>query len=98
LRRFGFGPAPGAIAAIVADPRGAVLADLQRPRRAGLVAAPSLPNSAAASRPTCSRAAPAQSRSRIWLHSNKLAGGRGSDDDNEPTRHPTLAGKRSEQC
>jgi uncharacterized protein (DUF1800 family) len=49
LHRFGFGPAPGAIAAIADDPRGAVLADLQRPG-AGLVAAPSLPNSAAASR------------------------------------------------
>src|SRR5215469_15559268 len=49
LHRFGFGPAPGAIAAIADDPRGAVLADLQRPG-AGLVAAPGLPNSAVASR------------------------------------------------
>jgi uncharacterized protein (DUF1800 family) len=49
LHRFGFGPAPGAIAAIADDPRGAIQADLQR-HRAGLVAAPSLPDSAAASR------------------------------------------------
>ena len=49
LHRFGFGPTPGSIAAIAGDPRGAVLADLERPG-AGLVAAANLPNSAAASR------------------------------------------------
>lgn len=49
LHRFGFGPAPGSIAAIADDPRGAVLADLERPG-AGLVAAAGLPNSAAAAR------------------------------------------------
>src|ERR1700720_50463 len=31
LRRFGFGPRSGAIAAIASDPRGAVLAELSRP-------------------------------------------------------------------
>jgi len=45
LHRFGFGPAGGAIAAIANDPRGALLADLERPG-AGLVAAASLPSSA----------------------------------------------------
>jgi uncharacterized protein (DUF1800 family) len=49
LHRFGFGPTPGSIAAVAGDPRGAVLADLERPS-AGLVAAPGLPNSAAAAR------------------------------------------------
>jgi uncharacterized protein (DUF1800 family) len=49
LHRFGFGPTPGSIAAIASDPRGAMLADLERPG-AGLVAAANLPNSAAASR------------------------------------------------
>src|SRR3954470_7853453 len=31
LHRFGFGPRPGSIAAIASDPRGAVLAELDRP-------------------------------------------------------------------
>jgi uncharacterized protein (DUF1800 family) len=49
LHRFGLGPANGSIAAIADDPRGALLAELEQPG-AGLVAAPNLPNSAAASR------------------------------------------------
>jgi uncharacterized protein (DUF1800 family) len=49
LHRFGLGPAGGSIAAIADDPRGALLAELEQPG-AGLVAAPNLPNSAAASR------------------------------------------------
>jgi uncharacterized protein (DUF1800 family) len=49
LHRFGFGPAPGSIGAIADDPRGAMLADLER-SNAGLVAAPGLPSSAAAAR------------------------------------------------
>jgi len=49
LHRFGFGPVPGAIAAIADDPRGALLAELERPG-AGQVAAGNLPNSAQAAR------------------------------------------------
>src|SRR5690348_6558634 len=49
LHRFGFGPVPGAIAAIADDPRGALLAELERPG-AGQVAAANLPNSAQAAR------------------------------------------------
>ena len=44
LNRFGMGPRLGSIAAIAADPRGAVLADLDRPR-AGELVAPGLPSS-----------------------------------------------------
>lgn len=44
LHRFGFGPAGAAIAKIASDPRGALLADLERPG-AGVVAATSLPSS-----------------------------------------------------
>lgn len=47
LHRFGFGPAPGSINAIADDPRGAMLADLERPG-AGRVAADLLTSSAAA--------------------------------------------------
>jgi uncharacterized protein (DUF1800 family) len=49
MHRFGMGPTTGSIAAIADDPRGALLAELEQPG-AGLVAAPNLPNSAAASR------------------------------------------------
>ena len=48
LHRFGFGPAGNAIAHIASDPRGALIADLERPR-AGLIAA-NLPSSAQAAR------------------------------------------------
>jgi uncharacterized protein (DUF1800 family) len=49
LQRFGMGPRPGSIAAIAADPRGALLAELERPP-ADLFAAPALPSSAEAFR------------------------------------------------
>ena len=49
LNRFGMGPRLGSIAAIAADPRGAVLADLDRPR-AGELVAPGLPSSGQAFR------------------------------------------------
>src|SRR5437868_3827927 len=49
LHRFGFGPRSGSIAAIAADPRGALLADLERPN-AGQIANADLPSSAAANR------------------------------------------------
>jgi uncharacterized protein (DUF1800 family) len=46
LHRFGMGPRAGSIAAIESDPRGALLAELERPR-AGEVAAPDLPGTVA---------------------------------------------------
>jgi uncharacterized protein (DUF1800 family) len=49
LHRFGMGPRPGSIAAIEADPRGALLAELERPP-ASLAAASALPSSAKAFR------------------------------------------------
>src|SRR5882757_7667165 len=49
LHRFGFGPRSGSIAAIASDPRGALLAELERPN-AGLIANADLPSSAAANR------------------------------------------------
>src|SRR5260221_12909202 len=48
LHRFGFGPRSGGIEAIASDPRGALLAELDRPD-AGLLAA-ELPSSGAANR------------------------------------------------
>jgi len=49
LHRFGFGPRSGSIAAIAADPRGAFLAELERPN-AGQIVSTDLPSSAAANR------------------------------------------------
>ena len=49
LHRFGFGPRSGSIEALARDPRGALLAELERPN-AGLIAAVDLPSSAAANR------------------------------------------------
>ncbi len=49
LHRFGFGPRAGSIMAIASDPRGALLAELERPK-AGLIANADLPSSAAANR------------------------------------------------
>jgi uncharacterized protein (DUF1800 family) len=49
LHRFGFGPRAGSIATIASDPRGALLAELDRPD-AGQIADKSLPGSAKSSR------------------------------------------------
>ena len=49
LHRFGFGPLAGSIEAIAPDPRGALLAELERPN-AGQIANPDLPSGAAANR------------------------------------------------
>ena len=49
LQRFGMGPRPGSIAAIEADPRGALIAELDRPA-IGELAAANLPSSAKAFR------------------------------------------------
>ena len=49
LHRFGFGPRIGSIAAIASDPRGALLAELERPN-AGQILSTELPSSAAANR------------------------------------------------
>src|SRR5216683_3060517 len=49
LHRFGFGPRSGSIAAIAADPRGALLAELERPN-VGQAATADLPSSGAANR------------------------------------------------
>ncbi len=49
LHRFGLGPRPGSIAAIASDPRGALLAELERPN-IGRIDDPRLPTSAQAAR------------------------------------------------
>jgi uncharacterized protein (DUF1800 family) len=61
LHRFGMGPRPGSIAAIAADPRGALIAELER-APAELVAASALPSSAKAFRTVADANAKRQAR------------------------------------
>src|SRR4030081_2235000 len=49
LHRFGLGPRPGSLAAIASDPRGALLAELERPG-VGRISNPDLMTSAQSSR------------------------------------------------
>ena len=64
LHRFGMGPRPGSIAAIEADPRGALIAELDRPP-ASLAAASALPSSAKAFRTVADANAKRQAKATI---------------------------------
>lgn len=64
LHRFGMGPRPGSIAAIAADPRGALIAELERPS-ASLAAASALPSSSKAFRTVNEANAKRQARAII---------------------------------
>ena len=71
LHRFGFGPAADSIAAIAADPRGALLADLERPQ-AGLIAA-NLPSSAESAREVFDFRAEQTAKQKLALRAQKQA-------------------------
>jgi uncharacterized protein (DUF1800 family) len=75
LHRFGFGPARDSIAAIADDPRGAVLADLERPQ-AGRVTA-SLPSSGEAARAVFDFRAEQQAKQKLALRAKKEAEAKG---------------------
>jgi uncharacterized protein (DUF1800 family) len=64
LHRFGMGPRPGSVAAIETDPRGALIAELDRPH-AGEIAATSLPSSAKAFRTVTDAFAKRQAKARV---------------------------------
>jgi uncharacterized protein (DUF1800 family) len=64
LHRFGFGPRPGSIAAIASDPRGAVVAELEK-KGAGQITGPDLLSSAAASRAVLEFNAERQAQERL---------------------------------
>jgi uncharacterized protein (DUF1800 family) len=72
LHRFGLGPRPGLIAAIASDPRGALLAELERPG-AGRIDNPGLPTSAAASRAAFEARAARQAQRIIAQRAEKEA-------------------------
>jgi uncharacterized protein (DUF1800 family) len=71
LHRFGFGPAAHSIAAIAADPQGALLADLERPQ-AGLVAA-NLPSSGESAREVFDFRAEQAAKKKLALRTQKQA-------------------------
>ena len=72
LHRFGMGPRPGSIAAIEADPRGALLAELERPS-AGEVAASALPSSSKAFRTVADANAKRQAKAIVAAREQKEA-------------------------
>jgi uncharacterized protein (DUF1800 family) len=69
LHRFGFGPAANSIAAIAADPQGALLADLERPQ-AGLLAA-DLPSSGESARAVFDFRAEQAAKQKVALRAQK---------------------------
>jgi uncharacterized protein (DUF1800 family) len=71
LHRFGFGPGGGSIAAVADDPRGAVLADLERPG-AGRMAA-DLPTSGTAARAVFEFQAERQAEQKLASRAQKAA-------------------------
>src|SRR3954463_6755964 len=72
LHRFGMGPRPGSIAAIEADPRGALTAELDRPS-ASQLSASWLPSSAKAFRAVADANAKRQARTIIAAKAQKEA-------------------------
>jgi uncharacterized protein (DUF1800 family) len=72
LNRFGMGPRPGSIAAIEADPRGALLAELDRPP-AELMSASVLPSSAKAFRTVADANAKRQARQIVATKAQEKA-------------------------
>jgi uncharacterized protein (DUF1800 family) len=71
LHRFGFGPAGNGIAAIAADPRGALLADLER-SQAGLLAA-NLPSGGESAREVFDFHAEQKAKQKLALRAQKQA-------------------------
>lgn len=86
LHRFGFGGARGSIAAIASDPRGALLADIERPR-AGQTATTNLPSSAQAVRAVFEFHAEQRARQKLARRAKK--------DEREQLAALALAGAKS---
>src|SRR5262245_1354806 len=72
LHRFGLGPRPGSIAAIASDPRGALLAELERPG-IGRIDNPELLTSAQSARAAFEARAERQAQNIIAERAKKAA-------------------------
>jgi uncharacterized protein (DUF1800 family) len=84
LHRFGLGPRPGSLAAIATDPRGALLAELERPG-VGRIDSPDLMSSAQASRAAFEARAARRAQSivaeRARKEAEKMAQAQGMSDE-----------------
>ena len=92
LHRFGFGPAGDWIAAIAADPQGALLADLERPQ-AGLLAA-NLPSSGESAREVFDFRAEQTAKQKLALRVQKQAEAENAAslvDCRKPSGEPCMA-------
>jgi uncharacterized protein (DUF1800 family) len=99
LHRFGFGPIGDAIAATAADPRGALLADLERPG-AGQIYAPNLMSSATAAREVSDFRAERRAEQKLAARLEKQATANGEaslqmakspgDESGAPAQKPPL--------
>jgi uncharacterized protein (DUF1800 family) len=99
LHRFGFGPVGDAIAAIAADPRGALLADLERPG-GGQIDAPNLMSSAKAAREVSDFRAERRAEQKLATRQQKQAIASGEapfqmakspgDESGSPAQKPPL--------
>lgn len=87
LHRFGMGPRPGSIAAIAADPRGALLAELDR-TPAGQLAAPGYPSSAKAYRTVNEANAKRQARAVVAKREQDAARKQQMSDTTPPSASP----------
>jgi uncharacterized protein (DUF1800 family) len=76
LHRFGFGPAGDLIAAIAADPRGALVADLDRPAAGSIPT--NLPTSAVAARRVSDFRAEEQAKQKLAQRAKKEAEANGA--------------------
>ena len=89
LHRFGFGPKAGAIASIASDPRGALIAELDK-KGAGLIGAPHLMGSSAASRAVLEFNAERQARERLERRKREQQEHAGGPPGMQPTVQPAL--------
>jgi uncharacterized protein (DUF1800 family) len=92
LHRFGFGPAADSIAAIAADPQGALLADLER-AQADLVAA-NLPSSGESARAVFDFRAEQSAKQKLALREQKQAEAGNAEslvDCRKPSGEPCMA-------
>lgn len=92
LHRFGFGPVGDAIAAIAADPCGALLADLERPG-AGRLDAPNLMSSSEAARQVSDFRAERRAEQKLATRQQKQATASGEAQD--PSQMAKLPGAES---
>jgi uncharacterized protein (DUF1800 family) len=92
LHRFGLGPRPGSIAAIASDPRGALLAELERPG-IGRIVNPELLTSAQSSRFAFEARAERQAQATLTERAKKEAEQRAQDLAKDQAMNPAMSGE-----